>query len=387
MISSQSSQPDQDSIAPLIVLAVGTRPEAVKLAPVARALAAEPSVRVEVWATGQHRELAREALRWFEVTPTRDLDLLMPGGTLSRLAAGVLAGFDAAIQQTRPSLMTVQGDTTSAFAAALCAFYQRVPVAHVEAGLRTASVAQPWPEEANRRLITPIAALHFAATPEAAVNLAREGVAAADVHVVGNPVIDALLWTAAKPPTTIPGLPADLLTSPRPLILVTSHRRENAEGLHEICAAIGDLALRFPMARVVFPLHPNPATRRAAEAVLQPLTLPNLVLCEPLNYPEFVAVLARATVCLTDSGGVQEEAPALGTPLIILRDETERPEVLACGLAELVGTRREAIVAAATRWLSLEARPEPRFPFGDGHAAERIARACVQFVQTKSAPA
>ena len=364
----------------LIAIAVGTRPEAIKLAPVARALAALPGVRAELWATGQHRELARDALTWFGLTPARDLDLLAPGRTLSALAAGVLVGFDAAIAESKPSLLIVQGDTTSALASALCAFYRRVPVAHVEAGLRTESVARPWPEEANRRLITPICALHFAATAAAADNLRREGVDPETVHTVGNPVVDALLWTAARQPSTIPGLPGDILTSDRPLVLVTSHRRENAEGLIEICAAVGDLAARYPVARLVFPLHPNPATRRAAETVLAPLKCENLHLCESLNYPAFVALLSRAAVCLTDSGGVQEEAPALGTPLVVLRDETERPEAVEGGLAELVGARREAIVAAAAKWIENRQKPAARYPFGDGHAAGRIAERCARMV-------
>ena len=258
-------------------MAVGTRPEALKLAPVALALAAEPGVRAQIWATGQHRELARDALAGFGLAPARDLDLLTPGGTLSRLAAGVLNGFDASINEAKPSLLVVQGDTTSALAAALCAFYNRVPVAHVEAGLRTQSVARPWPEEANRRLITPIATLHFAATAGAARNLKGEGVDAAAIHTVGNTIIDALLWTAARPPRFIGGLPDDILTSSRQLVLVTSHRRENADGLTEICAAVGELATQFPGARFVFPLHPNPATRRAAEAVLKPLALRELI--------------------------------------------------------------------------------------------------------------
>ena len=365
---------------PLVALVVGTRPEAIKLAPVARALQAGPGLRAEVWATGQHRELARAALAHFGLTPARDLALLAPGQSLAALAAGVLQGFDAAVAESEPDLVVVQGDTTSALAAALCAFYHKVPIAHVEAGLRTESVARPWPEEANRRLITPLAALHFPATADAAANLRREGVPDDAVHTVGNPVIDALLWTAARPPDRIPGLPADILTAPTPLVLITSHRRENADGLREVCHAVAELATRFPPARFVFPLHPNPATRRAADAVFAPLKLANLYPIEPLDYPAFVALLSRATVCLTDSGGVQEEAPALGTPLVILRDETERPEVLDPDSAELVGTRREAIVAAAAKWLAGAPRPAARFPFGDGHAAGRIAAACAAFL-------
>ncbi len=373
---------------PLVAVVLGTRPEAIKLAPVARALAADPGLRACVWATGQHREMARAVLADFGVAPDIDLDLMRPGQTLSGLAAAVLAGLDPVLEREAPALVLVQGDTTTALAAALAAFHRRVPVGHVEAGLRTDDITSPWPEELNRRLVTPLARLHFAATPAAAANLAREGVPAADVHVVGNPVIDALLATVKRvesDPPRVPGLPPGLLAGSGRVVLVTVHRRESfGAGVRDVCRAILTLAERFPDATFVLPVHPNPEVRAAVDEVVRAAARPNILLTDPLPYPAFVAVFARAALVLSDSGGVQEEAPALGKPVLLLRDTTERPEAVDAGTVELVGTDPGRIVAAASRLLSdpaaLAARSVRRDVFGDGTAADRIAKVCAAFV-------
>lgn len=374
--------------APLVAVVLGTRPEAVKLAPVVLALRRETRVRVALWATGQHREMAGTILDWFGVTPDVDLGLMRPDQTLAGLTAGALSGLDPVLDRDRPALVLVQGDTTTAFAAALASFYRRVPVGHVEAGLRTGDMQSPWPEEANRRLITRLTDLHFAATPAAAANLAADGVPGGAVHVVGNPVVDALRLTVARidaAPPGIPDLPPEALAGGRQLVLVTGHRRESfGAGFASICGAVADLAGRFPDVSFVYPVHRNPHVRSAVDAVLRPAALSNVHLLDPLDYPPFVALFRRATLVLSDSGGVQEEAPALGKPVLVMRDTTERPEAVAAGTVRLVGPDRGRIVAEATRLLTdpaaLAAMSVPRPVFGDGFAADRIAALSAAFV-------
>ncbi|BAS26651.1 non-hydrolyzing UDP-N-acetylglucosamine 2-epimerase [Limnochorda pilosa] len=403
----------------------GTRPEAVKLAPVIqelgrrRAAGAPATVRVVV--TGQHRELLDAMLTLFGIRPDRDLDIMRHGQGLTQVTARVLEGLEPVLQEERPDWVVVQGDTTSAFAAALAAFYARVPVAHVEAGLRTSTLWLPYPEEANRRLITRLASLHLAATPRAAANLAREGVEAAAVRITGNPVVDALRQIAALPLRAVPdrdpegpqgneaapgaggddalAVPAwalaalEWLGEPGSLgILLTSHRRENwGEPLERVCRAVLEILQAEPRARVLFPCHPNPRVRATAQALLGGHE--RVRLTEPLGYLPFLKAMERAVLILSDSGGVQEEAPAFGRPVLVLREETERPEAVQAGVARLVGTDVRRIVEGA-RALLVTARPGDALPgvpaddgsrgrhgfpnpFGDGRASERIASALL----------
>jgi UDP-N-acetylglucosamine 2-epimerase (non-hydrolysing) len=372
-----------------ILVVVGTRPEAVKMAPVVLALAGAGGdrVRCRLAATGQHRGLLDQALAAFGLRPEIDLDLMRPGQALAGLTARAIEALDACLAETRPDLVLVQGDTTTVLAAALAAFYRRVPVGHVEAGLRTGDLQSPWPEEANRLVADRLAALHFAPTASARANLVREGIDPRNIHVTGNTGIDALFLTLARPGPTPPA---------RRLVLVTAHRRENfGAPFASICEAVADLAMRFPDVRFVFPVHPNPNVAEPARAILaRPgdprLAAGNVRLVEPLAYPEFVATMAASALILTDSGGVQEEAPSLGVPVLVLRETTERPEAVEAGTVRLVGTDRDAIVREAARLLSdpdaRAAMARAHNPYGDGHAAERIAAACLAFLGLADGP-
>jgi UDP-N-acetylglucosamine 2-epimerase (non-hydrolysing) len=369
---------------PTVAVVFGTRPEAIKMAPVVRALRAEPRLRAVVCVTGQHRQMLDQTLATFDITPDADLDVMEPGQTLAGLTARAVTLLDRFLADARPDLLLVQGDTTTAFAAALTAFYRRVPVGHVEAGLRTGDLHSPWPEEANRTLITRLAALHFPPTAVTRDNLLREGVPAGRVHLTGNPVIDALVFIVEqidRDPPVIPGVPDDGSRT----VLVTGHRRENFGGSFEaICRAIAELARRFPDVRFVYPVHLNPNVREPVNRILRPAELANVVLLDPLPYREFVALFRRATVVLSDSGGVQEEAPTLGKPVLLMRDTTERPEAVAAGAVKLVGADFERIVAETTRLLTdpaaYRAMATVSNPYGDGRAAGRIVEACVRFL-------
>ena len=373
-------------MAPLSLLfAFGTRPEAIKLAPLVLAARAHPGFRVAVCVTAQHRAMLDSVLSFFGIVPDFDLDLMAPGQTLTAITTGALAGLAPVLDAVRPDWMVVQGDTSSAFAAALAAFYAHVPVAHVEAGLRTGNVQQPFPEEMNRKLLGAIAALHFPPTAPAAANLLREGVQGASILVTGNTGIDALYLVRARLRAE-PACRAQVLRAlasqglqrfgapQRPLVLVTAHRRESfGAGLDAICGAIAELCQRYPGVDFLFPVHPNPAVRGAVDGHLAHLRAPNLVLCAPLDYLPFVALMLAAALVLTDSGGVQEEAPSLGKPVVVMRELTERTEGAASGLVHLAGPRRAPIVAAVAALLDADA-PGPgggNF-YGDGHAAARI---------------
>jgi len=364
-----------------ILLVYGTRPEAIKLALVIRQLGraggaadagADAFVGI-VCATAQHRELLDEVHALFGVRADFDLDLMRPDQPLADLTARVLTGVAGVVAQVRPDAMIVQGDTTSAMAGALAAFYARVPVAHVEAGLRTNDLLAPFPEEMNRRVITRLARWHFAPTAEARDNLLAEGVAEAAVEVTGNTSIDALRQVTAE---RLAPAPAELLPAAgERLLLVTAHRRESfGEGLESICAALREIADRFPDVRVVYPVHPNPNIRGPVERLLGGHA--RIRLCKPLPYGSFVSLLGAAWVVLTDSGGLQEEAPGLGKPVLVMRDVTERPEPIAAGTAMLVGTSARRIVDAVARLHdgpdAYAAMASAKNPFGDGHAAERI---------------
>jgi UDP-N-acetylglucosamine 2-epimerase (non-hydrolysing) len=353
------------------LVVVGTRPEAVKLAPVVHALRAAPWAECRVLATAQHRQLLDQTLGFFGIRPDLDLDLMRPDQSLADLTARMVSALDPVFAAERPDWVIAQGDTTTVMVAALAAFYRRIRFAHVEAGLRTGDLAQPFPEEGNRAIVGRLASLHFAPTQRAAQNLRAENVPEAAVHVVGNTVIDALLWAAARVPAgafaPAPG---------RRLLLVTAHRRENFGAPFEaICRALLRLAAR-PDVELLYPVHPNPNVRAVVGRLLAGHE--RIRLCDPLDYPDMVAAMRASTLILTDSGGVQEEAPSLGVPVLVLRDETERPEGVAAGAARLVGPHEERIVAAATTLLddpaAYRAMATVQNPYGRGDSAAAIVR-------------
>ncbi|MDR7521438.1 MAG: UDP-N-acetylglucosamine 2-epimerase (non-hydrolyzing) [Armatimonadota bacterium] len=354
----------------------GTRPEAVKMAPVIARLRESPEFAPIVVATAQHREMLDQVLRLFAITPDCDLDIMLPEQSLFDIAVRSLERLDPVMARFRPAMVLVQGDASSTMLGALAAFYHRIPIGHVEAGLRTQDKYRPFPEEVNRRLTTVLADLHFAPTPAARANLLREGVAPERIVVTGNTVIDALLEVAGRTDVALPaGLPP---LDDRRMLLVTTHRRENwGEPLRQIYLALLDLLEGFPDVTVVFSVHPNPAVRRIAEEILG--AHPRAHLIEPPDYGPFVRLMARAHLILTDSGGVQEEAPSLGTPVLVLRDVTERPEGVDAGAVEIVGTSRQRIVERAGRLLAdpaaRAAMAGVRNPYGDGRAAGRILQA------------
>lgn len=355
---------------PRILVAIGTRPEAVKLALVVEALRAGGWCEVRVLATAQHRALLDQALAFFELVPDRNLDSMRPDQSLADLTARMLVAVDRVLEDERPDCVLAQGDTTTVLATALAASYRRVRFAHVEAGLRTGDRARPFPEEANRCLVARLADIHFAPTYGARANLLREGIPAASVHVVGNTAIDAVLWTAARVDAA-EFAPRD----GRRLLLVTAHRREHFGAEFEaVCAALRTLADRGDVT-LLYPVHPNPNVREPAHRLLG--SHPRITLAEPLAYPAMVAALKACTLVLTDSGGLQEEAPALGKPVLVLRSVTERPEAIEAGAAELVGTDPARIVAATNRLLddrgAYQQMAVVRDLYGDGTSAQAIA--------------
>lgn len=359
----------------------GTRPEAIKMAPVVRALRARGDA-FETWVcvTAQHREMLDQVMRLFELRADFDLDLMTHNQSLAQITANVLTQLEPVLHQVEPDWILVQGDTTTVMAASLLAFYHRIPVGHVEAGLRTWDKSQPFPEEINRKVADAICDYHFAPTEWARQNLLREGASDATIRVTGNTVIDALQWAAMQaPPRQVNDLFEQLeLGNSQPLILVTAHRRENfGAPLENICRALRQLAQRFPRACLVYPVHLNPNVQQPVRAALS--QTPNIVLLDPLDYLPMVHLLKRAHLVLTDSGGLQEEAPAFGVPVLVLRETTERPEAVEAGTARLVGTSSERIVEAASQLLTDSVAHQKMAravnPFGDGHAAERIVEA------------
>ena len=362
-----------------ILVVFGTRPEAIKLFPVVRALCATDRLTVRTCVTAQHRGLLDQVLSVADLTPDRDLDVMEPNQSLDRLTARLLVGLGEVMDAETPDMVVVQGDTATAMTGALAAYYRRIPVGHVEAGLRSGDIHHPWPEEVNRRIVAPIAALHFAPTRTAAEALMRETIDPATIHVTGNTVIDALHWTrerVAADPSLVAGLDAVAERfAGRRIVLVTTHRRENfGDGMAAIARAIGRIARRDDVA-VLFPVHPNPNVVSVMDQVLG--DRPNVARVDPLDYPHFVRALGMADIVLSDSGGVQEEAPALGKPVLVMRDTTERPEGVAAGTAKLVGTDEERIVSEIFTLLddkaAYSAMARAHNPFGDGHAAARIA--------------
>lgn len=369
-----------------ISVVFGTRPEAIKLCPVVLALKADPAFDCKVCVTGQHREMLQQVLDVFGVVPDKDLALMRPNQTLGGLTSRAIAAIDEYLAEEKPDIVMVQGDTTTVLAGALSAFYHHIPVAHVEAGLRTWNMESPWPEEANRVLTTRLAKWHFCPTENNKTNLLKEGVPGKDIYVTGNTVIDALLMAKEKVkvnPPIIKGLSNDLMSSKERVVLVTGHRRENfGEGFENICTAIRNLAERFPDAHYVYPVHLNPNVREPVGRILGQRCGKNVHLIEPQSYLPFVALMNRAYLILTDSGGVQEEAPSLGKPVLVMRDTTERPEAVMAGTVKIVGTARESIEAEAIRLLTDEKEYSKMSaainPYGDGAAVSRMIEVLKQ---------
>ena len=363
-----------------VLTVFGTRPEAIKMAPLVKALAGKANIDSRVCVTAQHRQMLDQVLELFEITPDYDLNIMKPGQTLSGITSEILTRIEPVLMEYRPDLVLVHGDTSTTFAATLAAYYQRIAVGHVEAGLRTGNIYSPWPEEANRKLTGALVNLHLAPTELSQQNLLREGVEQDTIHVTGNTVIDALLWVKKKLEAD-QGLNQSLrdrfpfLRDEARLVLITGHRRENfGDGFERICAAIRSLASDFPDVDFLYPVHLNPNVREPVGRILQGVT--NVHLIEPQDYLPFVYLMTRSHIILTDSGGIQEEAPSLGKPVLVMRDTTERPEAVAAGTVKLVGTDSQQIIEAVSALLTNELEYNrmsfSHNPYGDGKACERI---------------
>lgn len=375
-----------------IMLVFGTRPEAIKMAPLVKAFqAASDSFRTLVCVTGQHREMLDQVLHIFDIRPDYDLNIMKLGQDLYDVTSRVLLGLREVLKEARPDVVLVHGDTTTSTAAALAAFYAQIPVGHVEAGLRTHNIYSPWPEEMNRQLTGRMATWHFAPTPLSRQNLLAENVAEAQITVTGNTVIDALYWVVDKikhdaslsqqldAELQRAGYDVERLSGGRKLVLITGHRRENfGDGFIHMCTAIKDLTQRYPQVDFVYPMHLNPNVRKPIHEVFgQDLSgLGNMFFIEPLEYLSFVHLMEKSHIVLTDSGGIQEEAPGLGKPVLVMRDTTERPEALTAGTVKLVGTDYDKIVSAVSTLLDDEAAYQAMSravnPYGDGKACGRI---------------
>ena len=361
-----------------ILIIFGTRPEAIKMAPLVLRL--RQSLEVKVCVTGQHRQMLDQVLGLFQIVPDYDLNLMKPNQNLANLTAEVLNGVTRILQERKFDWVLVQGDTTSTMAGAMAAFYQKVRVGHVEAGLRTYNLNSPFPEELNRQVTSKMAQLHFAPTAESKQNLLKEGFLENNISITGNTVIDALLWVLEHSTPLDLALPIDLQQSR--MILVTGHRRENfGEGFQQICEALQTIALQQPDVQIVYPVHLNPNVLEPVNRILS--NLPNMHLLEPLEYPQFVHLMNQSALILTDSGGVQEEAPSLGKPVLVMRDTTERPEAVQAGTVKLVGANQRTIVDETIRLLNdSEAYRKMAFahnPYGDGTASNKIMDALMSF--------
>lgn len=370
-----------------IVTIFGTRPEAIKMAPVVHQLRQWPSeFKTTVVVTAQHREMLDQVLSLFDIQPDYDLDIMRPNQTLFDVTTRALTGLQSVLQETKPDMVLVQGDTTTAFVAALASYYLKIPVAHIEAGLRTYDKYQPFPEEINRSLISVIADLHFAPTEPARQNLLHAGIVPERISVTGNTVIDALL-SQVRPDYQFEQPPlCDLDFAQRRVILVTAHRRENfGEPMRHICQALRQIVEADATVEIVFAVHRNPNVRAEVETILR--DVPRIHLLDPLEYLPFVQVMSRAHLILTDSGGVQEEAPSLGVPVLVLRNVTERPEGVAAGTLRLVGTDPHQITSAALHLLTDQAAyqrmAQAANPYGDGLASQRIVNVLVNFLSGK----
>ena len=365
-----------------VMVVFGTRPEAIKMAPLVKALQAAPGLQTVVCVTAQHRQMLDQVLRLFEITPEHDLDVMKPGQDLYDITSNILLGLRPVLAAERPDWVLVHGDTTTTLATTLAAYYARIPVAHIEAGLRTGDKYAPFPEEMNRKITGAVADLHFAPTAASQANLLAEGVPAATIHVTGNTVIDALLAVVEKLKTSAE-IQSELaerfrfLDAGKKLILVTGHRRENfGEGFQNICHALADVAERHPDVEILYPVHLNPNVRQPVNDILAARSLSNVHLIEPVDYLPFVYLMNRSHLIITDSGGVQEEAPSLGKPVLVMRETTERPEAVAAGTVKLVGTSRDEIVRQCERLLTdpdaYLAMSRAHNPYGDGQAVARI---------------
>ncbi|WP_221766125.1 non-hydrolyzing UDP-N-acetylglucosamine 2-epimerase [Halomonas nitroreducens] len=362
-----------------VLTVFGTRPEAIKMAPLALQLADDERFEARVCVTAQHREMLDQVLSLFELTPDYDLNLMKPGQDLNDITCGILQGLKEVLAEFRPDMVLVHGDTATTFAASLAAYYQQIPVGHVEAGLRTGNLYSPWPEEANRKLTGALAAKHFAPTDTSRQNLLRENVDPASVHVTGNTVVDALLEVVRKLEAGPLGSELrerfDFLEDDKRLVLVTGHRRESfGDGFERICRALAETAKAHPDVQIVYPVHLNPNVREPVNRLLADID--NVVLIEPQDYLPFVYLMNRAHIILTDSGGIQEEAPSLGKPVLVMRNTTERPEAVKAGTVKLVGTSVDVITTELTRLLTddeaYRAMSFAHNPYGDGKACERI---------------
>lgn len=366
-----------------VLTVFGTRPEAIKMAPLIHALAQDTFFESRICVTAQHREMLDQVLELFGIEPDFDLNIMQPGQGLSEISCRILSGLKPVLEDFRPDLVLVHGDTSTTLMASLAAFYQRIPVGHVEAGLRTGDIYAPWPEEANRTLTGHLAQYHFAPTDSARLNLLKENVPDAAIKVTGNTVIDALFWVRdliARDPKLNQPLQAQygFLSEQRKMILVTGHRRESfGGGFERICSALAAIAQRHPDVQIVYPVHLNPNVSEPVNRILSGID--NIFLIAPQNYLPFVYLMNRAYLILTDSGGIQEEAPSLGKPVLVMRDTTERPEALASGVVRLVGTDATKILNNVSELLTDEsaylAMSQAQNPYGDGHASQRILAA------------
>ncbi|MFP1946604.1 non-hydrolyzing UDP-N-acetylglucosamine 2-epimerase [Lonsdalea quercina] len=366
-----------------VLTVFGTRPEAIKMAPLIHALAQDAFFESRVCVTAQHREMLDQVLELFGIEPDFDLNIMQPGQGLSEISCRILSGLKPVLEAFRPDLVLVHGDTSTTLMASLAAFYQRIPVGHVEAGLRTGDIFAPWPEEANRTLTGHLAQYHFAPTDSARLNLLKENVPDAAIKVTGNTVIDALFWVRdliARDPKLNQPLQAQyaFLSEQRKMILVTGHRRESfGDGFERICSALAAIAQRHPDVQIVYPVHLNPNVSEPVNRILSGID--NIFLIPPQNYLPFVYLMNRAYLILTDSGGIQEEAPSLGKPVLVMRDTTERPEALASCVVRLVGTDATKILHNVSALLTDESAylsmSQAQNPYGDGHASQRILAA------------
>ncbi|WP_322105703.1 non-hydrolyzing UDP-N-acetylglucosamine 2-epimerase [Paraburkholderia sp. J41] len=364
-----------------VLLTFGTRPEAIKMAPLVRRLKSDPGIDCKVCVTGQHREMLDQVLALFDIAPDFDLNIMKHGQDLYDVTTSILSGMRAVLDEAKSDMVLVHGDTTTTMAATLAAFYKRIPVGHVEAGLRTGNLLSPWPEEANRKLTGALATLHFAPTERARENLLAEGVSDASIVVTGNTVIDALLHVRERlaSDSTLREEAQRLLpdfASDRRIVLVTGHRRESfGDGFERICTALAQLAHAYPNVDIVYPVHLNPSVREPVNRLLTGIA--NIYLIEPLDYLPFVSLMDRAHLILTDSGGIQEEAPSLRKPVLVMRDTTERQEAIDAGVVKLVGTDVRAIVDGVSQLLENDAlyttMSRGDNPYGDGHACDHIA--------------
>lgn len=370
-----------------LLIVFGTRPEAIKMMPLCKALASHPLFTTKVCVTAQHREMLDQVLNLFDVHPDYDLNIMTPGQTLSKITARILCDLEPVLEDFNPDMVLVHGDTTTTLSTSLACYYKKIAIGHVEAGLRTHDLYSPWPEEANRKLTGSIATLHFAPTQKSADNLADEGIRDHSILKTGNTVIDALLWVRDRILSS-PDLSSKLaedyafLPDKSKIILVTGHRRESfGAGFENICSALADIARTNSDLHIVYPVHLNPNVQEPVRRILS--GIPNIHLIEPQDYLPFVYLMMRSYIILTDSGGIQEEAPSLGKPVLVMRNTTERPEAISAGTVRLVGTDKEMIVSEVTRLVTDQAAyyamSKAHNPYGDGKATQRIVKKLIAY--------